>query len=207
MSYSPDSALVLTADQLRHAYSYASYRQMLSGLMAQNRTTGANQSDQLLQYARLNLQRMERLDKTIALLPEIQPALSRLEQGYEWLILTEGWCGDAAQVVPVLEAVAQASQGQISTRYVLRDENLDLMDRYLTDGGRSIPKLIVLRTDTLTEVATWGPRPAPAQALFTRLKQEQVPYPEFVTQLHGWYAKDKTRSTQQELLALLQRLR
>jgi len=109
--------------------------------------------------------------------------------------------------VPVLEAVAQASDGQLTTRYVLRDEHLDLMDRYLTNGSRSIPKLVVLHADTLTEAAAWGPRPAAAQELFVRLKQEQVSHEEFVTQLHSWYAKDHTLSTQRELLTLLQSLR
>jgi hypothetical protein len=149
---------------------------------------------------------MQRVDKTVQLLPELLAALEQLPQRYVWLVITEGWCGDAAQIVPVLEAIAQASHGQLTTRYVLRDENLDLMDRYLTNGGRSIPKLVVLHADTLTEAATWGPRPAPAQELFVRLKQEQVPYEEFATQLHSWYAKDRTLSTQRELLALLQRL-
>ncbi|MBF9223907.1 thioredoxin family protein [Hymenobacter ruricola] len=199
-------APVLTAECLNRAYSYAAYRQLLDELMADNRTTGTTQTDQIIQYARLNLQRMQRLDKTIQLLPEMQKALNNLSEGYEWLVITEGWCGDAAQIVPVLEAVAKASQGKIATRYVLRDENLDLMDHYLTNGGRSIPKLIVLHTDTLAEAATWGPRPAPAQELFVRLKQEGVSYEDFATQLHGWYAQDKTRTTQRELLALLQQL-
>ncbi|UOQ98121.1 thioredoxin family protein [Hymenobacter sp. 5317J-9] len=198
---------VLTAERLNSAYSYASYRQLINELMADNRTTGTNQTEQIVQYARLNIQRMQRLDKTIELLPEVRKALDNLSEGYEWLVITEGWCGDAAQIVPVLEAVAQASQGKIATRYVLRDENLDLMDRYLTNGGRSIPKLVVLHTDTLTEAATWGPRPAPAQELFVRLKQEGVSYEDFATQLHSWYAKDRTRSTQRELLELLKRLR
>ncbi|MDO7848851.1 thioredoxin family protein [Hymenobacter sp. M29] len=200
------AAPVLSAERLNQAYSYAGYRQLLDELMARNQTTGPNQSEQLVQYARLNIKRMQRLDKTVTLLPELQKALNQLDQGYEWLVITEGWCGDAAQLVPVLEAVARASQGKISTRYVLRDENPDLMDRYLTNGSRAIPKLVVLCTDTLKEKATWGPRPAPAQELFMRLKQAEVPYQEFVTELHSWYAKDHTLSTQRELLALLHSL-
>lgn len=200
------TAPVLAAERLANAYSYASYRQLIDELMAENRTTGTNQDEQIIQYARLNMQRMQRLDKTTQLLPELQAALAQLPGHYVWLVITEGWCGDAAQIVPVLEAVAAASQGKITTRYVLRDENLDLMDRYLTNGGRSIPKLVVLHADTLTEAAAWGPRPAPAQELFNRLKQEEIPHEEFVTQLHGWYAKDRTLNTQRELLALLQNL-
>ncbi|OGX80922.1 thioredoxin family protein [Hymenobacter glacialis] len=206
MSESIAAVPVLTAERLDNAYTYASYRQLINQLMAENRTTGPNQDEHLVQYARLNIQRMQRLDKTVQLLPELKEALAQNAQRYVWLIITEGWCGDAAQVVPVLEAAAQASNGTIATRYVLRDENLDLMDRYLTNGGRSIPKLVVLHADTLTEAATWGPRPEAAIDLFKRLKQEGVSYEDFATQLHGWYSKDRTLSTQRELLALLQQL-
>ncbi|ALW84449.1 hypothetical protein AUC43_04720 [Hymenobacter sedentarius] len=206
MSEPISSVPVVDAGVLNGAYSYASYRQLIDELMAQNRTTGTTQTEELTQYARLNMQRMQRLDKTIQLLPELQAVLEQLARPYEWVVITEGWCGDAAQIVPVLEAVAQASGGKLTTRYVLRDENLDLIDRYLTNGSRSIPKLVVLHADKLTEAATWGPRPEPAHELFVRLKQEQVSHEDFVTQLHGWYAKDRTLSTQRELLALLQRL-
>jgi hypothetical protein len=174
--------------------------------MAQNLTTGTNQTEQILQYARLNVQRMRRVDKTIVLLPELREALASLQNKYVWLTLTEGWCGDAAQIVPVIEAIVQASNGKLESRYLLRDENLDLMDRYLTDGGRSIPKLIVLHADTLTEAATWGPRPAPAQAMFQELKSQNLPFEDFATQLHSWYAHDKTQSTQRELLVLVRAL-
>ena len=58
-----------------------------------------------------------------------------------WLIITEGWCGDAAQCIPTIEKIAAESKN-IETHYVLRDENLDLIDEYLTNNARSIPKLI-----------------------------------------------------------------
>jgi len=201
------SASAPDANRLNRAYTYAAYCQLIDELMAQNRTTGTTQTELLLQYARLNIKRMQRVDKTVQLLPELQETLAQLAQRYVWLVITEGWCGDAAQLVPVLEAVARASHGKLTTRYVLRDENLDLMDRYLTNGARAIPKLVVLHADTLAEAATWGPRPTPAQELFVRLKQEQVPYQEFATQLHGWYAQDRTLSTQRELLELLRSLK
>jgi hypothetical protein len=197
---------VLAPERLANAHTYASYRQLIDELMAQNLTTGPNQTEQILQYARLNIQRMRRVDKTIVLLPELREALASLQQRYVWLTLTEGWCGDAAQIVPVFEAIVKASEGKLESRYLLRDENLDLMDRYLTGGGRSIPKLIVLQADTLAEVVTWGPRPAPAQAMFLELKSQNLPFEEFATRLHGWYALDKTQSTQRELLELVRAL-
>ena len=196
----------LAPERLAAAYTYASYRQLIDQLLAEGQTTGPQQSPELTHYTQLNVQRMQRLDKTVRLLPELVATARQLPRPYLWLVLTEGWCGDAAQLVPVLEAVAQASAGRLETRYLLRDENLDLMDRYLTGTSRAIPRLVVFEADTLAEVATWGPRPAPAQALLLRLKAEGMPHDEYITQIHAWYAHDKTQSTQGELLALLQAL-
>ncbi|UOQ73238.1 thioredoxin family protein [Hymenobacter cellulosilyticus] len=197
---------VLTPERLAASYSYTAYRHLIDELQAEGKTTGPQQSELLTNYTRLNVQRMSRIDKTIQLLPELRAAVAALPRRYAWLIITEGWCGDAAQIVPTLEAVAQASGGHITTHYVLRDENLDLIDQYLTNGGRSIPKLVVLDAETLTEAASWGPRPEPAQHMFLELKSQNLPFEEFSTQLHAWYAKDKTQSTQQEILQLVQGL-
>ncbi|SHI41121.1 Thiol-disulfide isomerase or thioredoxin [Hymenobacter daecheongensis DSM 21074] len=197
---------IVSAEQLAAAYSYPAYRKLIDELLADGKTTGPEQSEALTDYTRLNLQRMRRLDKTTHLLPAVQTALAGLRQRYVWLIITEGWCGDASQIVPVLEAIAQASGGKISTHYVLRDEHPALMDRYLTNGARAIPKLVVLHPDTLTEVAQWGPRPAPAQKLLLDLKAQGATHEQYAEQVHAWYAHDKTQTTQGELLALLQRL-
>jgi len=199
-------APVISAERLATAYSYPAYRQLIDAVLAEGKTTGPQQSAQLTEYTALNVQRMSRLDKTTKLLPELAAAAARVPGHYIWLIVTEGWCGDAAQLVPVMEAVAQASAGHLRTAYLLRDDNLDIADEYLTNGSRSIPKLIVLRADTLTEVAHWGPRPAEAQALVSRLKAEGMAHDDFIRELHAWYAHDHTQATQHELLALVQQL-
>ncbi|GAA4496152.1 thioredoxin family protein [Hymenobacter ginsengisoli] len=200
------STPVISAERLAAAYSYHAYRQLIDNLLAQGKTTGPQQSEELLAYAKLNEQRMTRLDKTVKLQPELAAAVSSLQGHYIGLIITEGWCGDAAQTVPVMEALAQASAGHLRTAYVLRDDNLDLTDQYLTNGSRSIPKLVLLRADTLTEVTHWGPRPAEAQALILRLKAEGMAHDDFIRELHAWYAHDHTQATQRELLALVQQL-
>lgn len=200
------SAPVISAERLAAAYTYSTYRQLIDDLLAQGKTTGPQQSDELLTYAKLNEQRMNRLDKTVKVLPELSAAVASLQGHYIWLLITEGWCGDAAQTLPVIEAVAQASAGHLRTAYVLRDENLDLTDRYLTNGSRSIPKLVVLHADTLTEVLHWGPRPAEAQALILKLKAEGMAHDDFIRELHAWYAHDRTQATQHELLAMVQQL-
>jgi hypothetical protein len=200
------SAPVISPERLANAYSYASYRQHIDALLAQGNTTGPQQSEELTAYTTLNVQRMSRLDKTIKLRPELVAAASGLHQNYSWLIIAEGWCGDAAQIVPVIEAVAQDSAGHLRTAYLLRDDNLDLTDQYLTNGSRSIPKLVVLRADTLTEVTHWGPRPAEAQALINKLKAEGMAHDDFIREVHAWYAHDRTQAIQDELLSLLQQL-
>ena len=200
------SAPVISPERLATAYSYASYRQLIDEVLAQGKTTGPQQSEALTAFTALNVQRMSRLDKTVKLLPELAAAAAGLTGRYIGLLITEGWCGDAAQIVPVVEAVAQASAGHLRTAYVLRDDNLDLADEYLTNGSRSIPKLVVLHADTLTEVLHWGPRPAEAQALILRLKAEGMAHDDFIREVHAWYAHDRTQATQRELLALVQRL-
>jgi hypothetical protein len=200
------SAPVISPERLAAAYSYTTYRQLIDEVLAEGRTTGPEQSEQLTEYTVLNVQRMNRLDKTMKLQPELVAAASGLRENYIWLIITEGWCGDAAQQLPVLEAVAQASAGHLRTAYLLRDENPDLADRYHTNGSRSIPKLVVLHADTLTEVAHYGPRPPEAQALIVKLKAEGMAHDDFIRELHAWYAHDRTQTTQHELLTLIQQL-
>lgn len=197
---------VLPAESLAGAYTYQAYRQLVDDLLAQGKTTGPEQSEELTAYTDLNVKRMERLDKTVQVQPALAAAAAGLQGHYLWLIITEGWCGDAAQLVPIMEAVAQASAGHLTTRYVLRDEHPELMQNYLTGGGKAIPKLLVVHPDTLAEITHWGPRPAPAQALLLKLKAEGATHEEYAREIHTWYAHDRTQTTQNELLALVQGL-
>lgn len=182
--------------------TYASYRQLMGELLAENKTTGPNQSEALLAYTRMNEQRMHRLDKTVQLRADIQAALKQIHRPMHWLILTEAWCGDAAQNLPALAAMAARNEN-IQVRLVLRDENLELMDQFLTDGGRSIPKLIAFDPENMEVLGSWGPRPAAAQMLYQGLKAEQVPFEEASTRLHKWYADNKNLDLQSEMLVAL----
>ncbi len=197
---------VLPAESLAGAYTYQAYRQLITDLLAEGKTTGPEQSEELTAYTDLNVKRMERLDKTVQVQPALAAAAAGLQGHYLWLIITEGWCGDAAQLVPIMEAVAQASQGHLTTRYVLRDEHPELMQNYLTGGGKAIPKLLVVNPDTLLEITHWGPRPAPAQTLLHKLKAEGATHEEYAREIHTWYAHDRTQTMQTELLALVQGL-
>jgi hypothetical protein len=200
----PTSKPVITADQLAASLSYTAYRQHITEALA-NEQPDARQA-KLLPYYQEGEARMNRIAPTITLLPELQAAASQLTQHYIWAIITEGWCGDASETVPIIEAVAAASAGHLETRYFLRDANPDFIDQYLTNGGRAMPIAVVLHADTLTEAGVWGPRPTPLQAIHQDLKAREVPPKEMTAQLHAWYDHDATRTTQQELLALVKKL-
>lgn len=195
----------LTPGLLATAYTYASYRSTIDSLLAEHKTTGSNHAEDMLQHTRMNVQRMKRLDKTAQLQPDLLAHLKGITQAQTWLVISEAWCGDAAQNLPYLELMAAASE-KIELKIVLRDENLELMDQFLTLGGRSIPKLILLNADT-NKVGDWGPRPAAAQSLYQDLKVQQLPYMEASTQLHKWYADNKGLDLQAELLTTLQGMR
>jgi hypothetical protein len=182
--------------------TYTAYEQLIAGLLSQGRTTGPDQSEALTHYTMLNQQRMHRLDKTTLLLPSVQTAIRSITIGQTWLVLTEAWCGDAAQSIPVMNAMALLNPA-ISLRLVLRDEHPELMDRYLTNGvARSIPKLIALDTLAMEELFTWGPRPVALQELFYKMRADGVEYHHIKEELQRWYNRDRTISIQEELAAL-----
>ena len=195
---------VLSAEQLATGLPYPAYRQHITEVLADPSPT--EQVAKMLPYYRQAVDRMNQIAPTVSLLPELQAALGQLKGQYIWAIITEGWCGDASHTVPVIEAVAQASGGHLDTRYFLRDSHPDLIDRYLTNGGRAIPIAVVLHADTLTEAGVWGPRPAPLQAIHQEMKAKETPFKEVITTVNNWYDEDATRTTQQELLELVRGL-
>ena len=190
---------------LESALSYEAYKLLVDDLLAKGKATGTNHSEAFLHYSHLNQQRMHRLEKTILLLPGIKERILSISKPQTWLVLTEGWCGDAAQSLPVMQTLAQLNP-LIRLRIILRDENLELMDQYLTNGvSRSIPKLIALDTDSLEVLFTWGPRPAPLQELFYQMKADGMAYDPIKEELQRWYNTDKTATIQQEISDLANR--
>jgi hypothetical protein len=156
----------------------------------------------MVHYAQLNLQRMHRLEKTTQVLPAVATQLLSVNRSQIWLVLTEGWCGDAAQSLPVIHALAELNP-LISLRLLLRDENLELMDRFLTNGvSRSIPKLIAADAVTGEVLFTWGPRPSALQKTFEGMRSEGLPFEVIKEELQRWYNQEKTVMIQTEIAAL-----
>lgn len=189
-------------DETNNWLSYKNYRQLIDDLLKEGKTTGANQSEALLNYAKLNVARMNRLDKTIELDAELENLVAQITSPQVWLVITEGWCGDASQIVPLFPKLAELNSN-IEVRFLLRDEHLPLMDQYLQNGkSRSIPKLVVANKQG-EELFNWGPRPAAGQELYNHLKANDASYDTIKEEIHRWYSKDKTKSVQAELTQLL----
>jgi hypothetical protein len=196
---------MIDKELIENAMSYDTYVALLQKLLSEGKTTGAHQSEEYFAYAKINLQRMQRLEKTVSLNPDLKTVLSNVRNNYTWLIITEGWCGDAAQNLPVFHLIEKECP-HIELRLVLRDEHPKLMDDYLTNGSRSIPILICLEKNTLKQFFVWGPRPAELQQIAVKLVKDKVPKIEKGIIVQQWYNTNKTESVQREMLALLSKL-
>lgn len=187
---------------LEYSFSYADYRIKVKELIAEGKSTGHIQSDDLLKYSELNETRMNRLEKTIEVTDEVKNKLQNLDKKYIWLVLSEGWCGDAAQIVPVIHKMAEITD-KIELKIALRDDNDALMQHFLTNGGKAIPKLIVLDAQTLEVVLDWGPRPAGAKQLIIDYKAAHGVVDEPAKmELQKWYLHDKGISIQNEIVEM-----
>lgn len=194
---------MITPETIAKGISYQTYLALTEQLLTEGKTTGPNQSKEYVHYTELNFHRMKRIFKTIHILPDLEQVTKSISNKMTWIILTEAWCGDAAQNIPVIEKIA-ALNHKIEVIYLLRDENLELMDQYLTNGGRSIPKLIALDAETNEEVFTWGPRPAAIQKVMDQLKADGfAEISKIVEEIQKAYNEDKTVSVQKEMLHLL----
>lgn len=187
-------------------YSYDTYRTLMENLVANGKTSGKDQSAALIEYTKLNLQRMNRWEKTFSVSESFKAEIGHTMKQTWWLI-TEAWCGDSAQILTVLARIVSASNGKIGLNIILRDENPVIMERYLTNGSRSVPKLIAV-DENGNELFTWGPRPKTAQQMVSDWKNNPAgkSYEDLKKDLHLWYAKNKGEEVQQEIIVQLNML-
>lgn len=205
---------IINQNQISQALTYPAYHQLMSDLVQHQETEQYNES--LINYTRMNIIRMERLDKTTKLQAASQAFIEKIDRPLHFLIITEPWCGDAAQVIPVINKLTTYST-HLSLSCLLRDQNLELMDQYLTDGTRSIPMILIVDPTANHQVlGHWGPRPFIAHGMMKKGLAEWRTMPAgeakdlfhrgLYTKLQKWYARDKTSSIQEEFLAYLERL-
>lgn len=192
--------------------TYGAYRQLSIDLYKVGQTTGENHSPSLLEYTRLNNIRMDRLDRTAKLEAETIEVLSQLNRPLVLLVLSEAWCGDAANLLPFLNRMVERTD-KLQLRILLRDEHPAIMDAFLTRGTRSIPIIIALDAETSDVLGRWGPRPEPAQQMVYDAKAEIAKgidreaekkiWNDLKVDLQKWYNKDKAITFQKEVIVLL----
>jgi len=192
----------LIADSLEKGVTYTAYRTLIKKLLTQKKATGVEQTEDLFNYSLLNDKRMDRLDKTLKVSEETQNSINELKNNFTFLVVAEGWCGDAAQIVPILNKIAETSS-KINLKIVLRDENEALMNQFLTNGSKSIPKIIIVDNQN-NVVNSWGPRPSIATKMVLDYKEQNGSLDaNFKKNLQVWYNKDKGSNTQEDLVKLL----
>ncbi|MFG6686930.1 thioredoxin family protein [Mariniflexile sp. HNIBRBA6329] len=178
-------------NSLKNSSTYQVYRELVKELSEQNSTTGNDKTEALVNYTKLNERRMNRWDKTLKITEAAQQEICEFDQNVTWLVITESWCGDAAHVLPVLNKIAELNN-HIDLKIVLRDKNPELMDAFLTNGSRSIPKLIMIDDETGAVLNSYGPRPSEASSLVNAYKAKHGALsPEFKEDLQHWYNSNK----------------
>ena len=167
-----------------------------------NTTPGAlNEHDlEMFEYKKLNLQRSGRIEKSYKVSEELKSEIQSIKDKQIWMVITEAWCGDSAQNLPHIAKMASLNS-IIDLRIILRDSHLDIIDLYLTNGTRSIPKLVAF-DESGNELFTWGPRPKAAQELMHQWKSEGIVKPELYEKLHLWYGRNRGREIESEFIKI-----
>lgn len=201
----------LPVSLLDRSFSFEAYQALFGAVLAGKPTA---YTEKQASFLALNAKRMARLLKKDRLLAEANARVAPIDQPLHLLVITEPWCGDAAQVIPPVVQLA-AQNEYIELSFVLRDEEPELIDAFLTNGSRAIPKVLFLDPEhSYTVLGSWGPRPVGAQEMMTKglSKWQQMPdgsareqfYADLYAELQKWYMQDKTKSTQRELLQALE---
>lgn len=193
----------LITNAISTASTYTEYREKMQNLVANNKSTGNLQTDDLANYTMLNDKRMKRLDKTTKLDATTIDKIKQVNHKTTWLVLTESWCGDAAQSMPIMQKFAEQNSN-IDVKVILRDENLELMNHFLYNNTLSIPRLIAFNEETQEVIGDWGPRPSKLAKIVEDFKSKNGGLTtEFKQELQIWYNKDKGQNTIEDLTQLL----
>ena len=151
-----------------------------------------------MNYVTLNNSRQERWLKKGKLNEELVAKIKAIDTPQTWYVITEPWCGDASHSVPFFYLLAKENP-LIEFKIVLRDTAPFMIENYLTNGGKSIPK-VVIKNEKDEDLFVWGPRPKAAQELYLSMKNANLPFEEQKIKLQQWYNKDKGVSLQNEML-------
>jgi hypothetical protein len=188
---------------LENAMTYTDFKELVFNSFEEGRVTGHTQSEDLLNYTQLNLKRIKRWDKTLKVDEALADKVAAFQKKVFWIVVAEGWCGDVAHSLPAINKLAELNEN-IELKIVLRDDNSFFIDHFLTNGARSIPKLVMVDQKTLEVLGVWGERPTPAKKLITDYKAAHGQVDATVKEeLQRWYNQDKGKTVMKELSLLL----
>lgn len=188
---------------LDRSISYEEYRTLVQQYSATHGTSGEEQSESHIQFTKLNDRRMKRWDKTLKITKADVDILKRFDHKMIWLVLAESWCGDGAHMLPVLNKIAQINPN-IQLKIVFRDDNLELMDAYLTNGNRAIPKVIMIDEESGNVIGTYGPHPSEVAGYVNRFKAINGKLTaSFKEDLQYWFNDDKGRTIIKDIIQIL----
>ncbi len=181
--------------------TYEEYKsRWIEELENENPETLDKSKKELYDYKKLNLQRSNRISKSYNVSEELKEAIASINEEQLWMVITEAWCGDSAQTLPYIAKIAGLNS-KVNLRILLRDTNPDIIDLYLTNGTKSIPKLVAFDNEG-SEIFTWGPRPKTAQDYIKQLKAEGIVKPELYEKLHLWYGRNRGKDLEDEFLQI-----
>lgn len=194
------NSTTIIENAIAQSFTYDAYKELIISLFQQGKTTGNTQNEAFVEYTKLSLSRMKRWEKTARINVEAIEKTKQIIEPQFWLVITEAWCGDAAHALPIIEKIAKQNSN-IALRIVLRDENEALMNQFLTNQKKSIPKLIAVHKQNKEVLFTWGPRPKEAQHIVDNASAS----PEGITTetketLQMWFNKDKGQQIVEEIL-------
>jgi thiol-disulfide isomerase/thioredoxin len=194
----------LVKESINKAVSYKEFRAQVAKHVEDGTSSGPYQSEALSHYTLLNNSRMKRLDKTIKIDDSITEKFQNYKGNQTWIVLTESWCGDAAHSMPVMNKVAEMAEN-IDFKVLHRDENIELMNEFLTNGSMSIPKLILFDNDTQEVINDWGPSPSTVVKMTNNFKAaHEVLTPEFKKEIQVWYNQNKGKCVAEDMAKLIE---
>ena len=190
-------------DKIPHnGYTYDEFHLMTQNLIDNTNTENLGKSEiGRFNDIKLNQHRSNRIYKHYEVSDEVREEISKIDEKQIWMVITENWCGDSAQSLPYIAKIASLNDN-IDLRIVLRDSHPEIIDLYLTNGTRSIPKLVVFDMEG-NEKFKWGPRPEEAQKLMNQWKAEGIVKPELYEKLHFWYGRNRGKNIESEMLEII----
>ena len=198
----------LVKESIKRAISYTDFRAQVAKHVENETSSGPYQSEALSHYTLMNNSRMKRLDKTIKIDESIVEKFKTFKGNQTWIVLTESWCGDAAHSMPVMNKVAELAE-HIGFIVLHRDENIELMNQFLTNGSMSIPKLILFDNDSQEVINDWGPSPSTVQQMIRDFRAKHnalTPVPitiEIKKEIQVWYNQNKGKCIAGDLVKLI----